>query len=80
MSTLKIGPMLTANKTFTKEQWKVMVAADPVMSFVERVNKVAVAKDYWEVDYRRALFDAFHEEMGKHALKTFNDGEPFNIQ
>lgn len=67
-------------KFFTAEDWENLTENDEVNRFVERVNAAAFAKDYWKDDFRRALYDAFHEEYGKLMVEKYNNGEGFCVK
>jgi len=68
------------DKTFTKAEWEELTKNDEVLAFVKRVGELAIAKDYWHEDFRRALYDTLYEEHSKHCMNKYNNGEEFVIR
>lgn len=53
-------------KHLTAAEYKELVAKDPVLQFIERVNDRAVKNPIWKVNYALALDRAFGEETSAH--------------
>jgi hypothetical protein len=67
-------------KTFTSAEWREMTKDDEVCKLVDRVSAAALAKDYWKVDFRRAFYDSFHEQLAKYLMDKYNQGNAFGVK
>ena len=54
------------SKHLTAAQYKELVAKDPVLQFVERVNERAVKDPIWNQNYALALYRTFGQETRAH--------------
>ncbi len=53
-------------KHLTAAEYKELVAKDPVLKFVERVNECAVKSPIWDHNYALALYRTFGDEARAH--------------
>lgn len=66
--------------TFTQDEWEELTKDDQILIFFNRVNANALARSYWHEDFRRAFYDACHQEHARHCCMTYNNGYPFRIK
>lgn len=55
-------------KHLTAAEYKALVAKDPVLQFVERVNERAVNDPIWNENYALALYRTFGDEARQHLI------------
>lgn len=56
-------------KHLTAAEYKELVAKDPVLQFIERVNERAPKDPIWSENYALALYRTFGEEARQHMIK-----------
>ena len=61
------------------KDWEELTKDDEVYNFTKRVNESALKKDYYSKDFRRAVYDSFHEETNKYLINKYNEGKPISI-
>lgn len=57
-------------KHLSIQEWSDLVESDPVLKFIERVNKKTPKHQDWSTNYALALYRTFVEEAGNYTIET----------